>query len=128
MQFKTTVGGGVEVADPVGMSGKPKEGVTVEDGMTFRTTNGPEQGVQPHPRSQVQPDMGGTEDARRKVAKAICSDFPTTYDFGQPAKKKLARLQADFEDRPDVIRAVFAAESDDMKAKLVNEFPQVFEG
>jgi hypothetical protein len=62
------------------------------------------------------------------VAKAMCADFPPNYDFAAPAKKRVARLQADFEDRPDVIRAAFAAENDEVKQLLVNEFPQAFNG
>jgi hypothetical protein len=61
-----------------------------------------------------------------KIAKALCPDFPDSYDFAAPTKKKLARLQADFEDRLDVLRAVFAAEGDDFKDQLVREFPQAF--
>lgn len=62
----------------------------------------------------------------RLVAKSICPDFPDNYDFAATERKKIARLQADFEDRPDVIRAVFAAETDAMKARLIAEFPEVF--
>jgi hypothetical protein len=68
----------------------------------------------------------GTLDARLKIAKAFCPEFPANYDFSAPDRKKLARLQADFEDNIPVIRAVFAAESDSFKAKLVAEFPSVF--
>jgi hypothetical protein len=38
----------------------------------------------------------------------------------------MARLQADYENRPDVLRAVFAAEGDEMKSILMQEFPQAF--
>ena len=70
----------------------------------------------------------GTADARLKFAKQLCSDFPSNYDFATNPRKKLARLQADYEERPDVIRAIFAAESDDFKAVLLKEFPQAFSG
>jgi len=135
MKFSTQVGGGIEIADPSGLGGKPTESVHVEDGISFKNTNGPTpkaQGVQAHPRSAEaqKPIMAkdGTADVRRRVAKAMCADFPDNYQFDQPLKKKLARLQADYEDRPDVIQAVFAAESDDVKAVLVQEFPAVFGG
>ena len=58
------------------------------------------------------------------IAKAVCADFPDNYDFAVPVKKRMARLQADYENRPDVLRAVFAAEGDEMKSILMQEFPQ----
>lgn len=123
------VGGGVETADPIDPGEKAKETVRTEEGMTFRNTNVGKDKVQAHPRSETQERAeDGTEDARLKVAKAVCPDFPTTYDFAAPDRKKLARLTADFEDRPDVIRAVFAAESDKFKATLLTEFPAAFAG
>lgn len=72
-------------------------------------------------------EKDGTLDARKVVAKALCQDFPDTYDFGQQWKKRLANIRFNFEDRPDVIRAIFAAESDDFKKVLLAEFPEVFE-
>lgn len=66
---------------------------------------------------------------QRKIALAVCPDFPENYDFAAPLKKRMARLRADFEDRPDVILAVAAAEMDpEMKAALITEFPEVFSG
>lgn len=122
------VGGGIEVADPTGLGGKAKTSTLVEDGITFKNTNGPvKTKPEAHPRAtQKDVSMDGTVEARRKIAKAICPDFPDTYDFSASDRKKLARLQADFEDRPDILRAVFAAESDAFKAKLVEEFPTAF--
>ena len=67
----------------------------------------------------------GTADARLKFARQLCPDFPVNYDFATNPRKKLARLQADYEERSDVIRAVFAAESDDFKAVLLREFQTV---
>jgi len=123
------VGGGIEIADMAGMGGKAKQSTIVEDGITFKNTNGPER-LQPedHPRSPRQPVMlkDGTADARILIARTICPEFPSNYDFAASSKKKLARLQADFEGRPDVLKAVFVAESDEMKAKLVTEFPAIF--
>jgi hypothetical protein len=117
---KVTTGGGIETADPsTGTTEKPVETVRVEDGITFRGTN------LSKPKPPVVKDTGDT-DVRRRVAKAICPDFPDNYDFTLPERKKLARLQADYEDREDVLRAVFAAESDAFKLLLVAEFPAVF--
>lgn len=124
------VGGGIEIADLSGSTKPSKKTTIVEDGITFQNTNGPEK-LQPqqHPRSvneQLVMFKDGTVEARLKIAKSLCPEFPGSYDFAASSKKKLARLQADFEDRPDVIRAVFAAESDDFKSKLIEEFPNAF--
>jgi hypothetical protein len=67
-------------------------------------------------------------DVRRLVAKQLCSDFPDNYQFDLEERKKVARLRADYEDRHDVIRAVYAAECDAMKDHLLNEFPDAFSG
>lgn len=138
MAFKNDVGHGIEIADMGGMGGKAKESTVTEDGITFKLTNGPTKlKPQAHPRSEeaaaqktaaVHAVVNGTLDVRRKIAKAMCPDFPDNYLFDLPAKKKLARLQADYEDRSDVLQAVFAAESDDFKNLLVQEFPHAFEG
>lgn len=115
------VGGGTDTVDLSGLDEAPATaGVVVSEGMTFRTTNTTLE--KPRPKA----DLSG--DPRRIVAKSICKDFPDSYDFDAPLKKKLARLQADFEDRPDVIRAVAAAETDaEMKQRLIEEFPEAFE-
>lgn len=135
MKLTQSVGGGTEIEDLGSSQGltKPKASTVVEDGIVFKNTNGPEKlKPQDHPRSaeSQKPVMlkDGTADARLQVAKALCPEFPTSYDFAASERKKLARLQADFEDRPDVLRAVFAAESDSFKAKLIQEFPQAFQG
>lgn len=123
------VGGGIEIADMAGMGGKAKRSTRVEDGITFQNENGPERNeTDPHPRSPRQPVMlkDGTADARLQIARSLCPEFPSNYDFAASSRKKIASLQANFKDRPDVIKAVFGAESDDFKAKLVNEFPTVF--
>ena len=133
------VGHGVEIADPVGMGrgAKAKESVIVEDGITFRTTNGPERHAQQAPnRPGTAPQMAAPArpavpeapaEVRKMIAKSVCADFPDNYPFELPVKKRMARLQADYEDRPDVIKAVFAAEGDEMKAMLMQEFPQAFQ-
>ncbi len=138
MTITPDIGHGIEIADPVGMGNgaKPKESVVVEDGITFRTTNGPARHAQQAPnRAPVQaaapaaPRSSFPEapaEVRKMIAKSVCSDFPDNYDFAMPVKKRIARLQADYEDRPDVIKAVFAAEGDEMKAMLMQEFPQAF--
>lgn len=133
------VGHGVEVADPTGYGGRAKESVIVEDGITFRTTNGPERHTQaasnrsavapaPAAPAQAKPTLPeAPPEVRKRIAKAVCSDFPDNYDFALPVRKRMARLQADYEDRPDVIQAVFAAEGDEMKALLIQEFPRAFQ-
>lgn len=133
-----SAGGGVEALDLSGLGGgAAEEGMTESEGILFKTTNGPKQGVQAHPRqaetARAQPAprpsvvvKEASADVRRMVAKQLCKDFPDNYDFGASDKKKLARLQADYEDRPDVLRAVFAAEGDAFKALLMEEFPSAF--
>jgi hypothetical protein len=127
-----TTGGGTETWDGAGAgSGAPsKISTTIVDGIKMTNTNGPSNRVQPSARSAEahKPPMlkDGSVEVRRMVAKQLCPDFPNLYDFAQSPRKKIARLQADFEDRPDVIRAVFAAESDDFKSMLMQEFPQAF--
>lgn len=137
---KVTTGGGIETMDLSGLdNGQAEEGLTESEGITFKTTNGPKQGTQAHPRQAetakakpaAKPAVVVKEagaDVRRMVAKQLCKDFPDLYDFTLAPKKKLARIQADFEDRPDVIRAIFAAEGDEFKGMLLEEFPEVFSG
>jgi hypothetical protein len=67
-----------------------------------------------------------TSDPRVKIARTVCADFPASYSFDAPPKKRIARLMADFDDRPDIIRAAFAAETDEGKALLQQEFPEAF--
>jgi hypothetical protein len=135
-----STGGGVEIADYAGTGGKPKESVTEQEGITFRNTNGPRK---PAPgMNQVQPqqasslpageevqsriDKDGTAEARKNIAKAICKDFPAEYEFSDHWKRRLAMIRLNFETRLDVIRAIFAAESDDFKRVLIEEFPEAF--
>ena len=119
--INTTTGGGTEIADPSTGVSQEERTVVEREGMRFVETNGPKRtGTEPRPTIP--------QDTRRMVAKAMCADFPPNYDFTAPAKKRVARLQADFEDRPDVIRAAFAAENDEVKQLLVNEFPGAFTG
>lgn len=135
------VGHGVEIADPVGTGtgAKPKEQVVYEDGIKFTVTNGADRHMQQAPNRPQAPAQAAPAPARpsvpeapaevrKMIAKAVCADFPDNYDFALPAKKRMARLQADYEGRPDVIKAVFAAEGDEMKAMLMQEFPQAFQG
>jgi hypothetical protein len=37
-------------------------------------------------------------------------------------------IRLNYENRPDIIRAIFAAESDEFKKLLVEEFPEAFPG
>jgi len=121
--IKNEVGGGIETFDASGSDGAAVESVAEVEGMKFTNTN------MGRPKPQVPATKASTNggDHRRKIAKSICPDFPDNYVFDDSARKKIARLQADYEDRPDVIRAVAAAESDDdMKRRLVDEFPEAF--
>lgn len=106
-------------------------GVVDQEGIRFQTTNLQRSAPPVAPTRLVAsasapPPVPANLDIRRKIAKAVCSDFPENYDFSLSPKKKIARLQADYEDRADVLQAVFAAESDDMKALLLQEFPSAF--
>lgn len=149
------VGGGVETADLSGLDQARPDQVskTESEGVMFTNTNGPRK-AQPrlatapqaqakHPQTKLvstkqaapqqvqakpapQVSIKGTEDTRRKIAKMMCADFPDLYNFDDTDRKKIARIQADFEDRGDVIQAIFAAENDAMKARLLQEFPEAF--
>jgi hypothetical protein len=136
--ISNSVGGGTEIVDlgGTGHAGAAQEQVIESEGITFRTTNGPKKGTRLVDNAAAAaaaqppaPSNGGADDAMcRKIAKAVCADFPDNYVFTDPTRKKIARLQADYDDRPDVIRAVAAAETDgDVKRRLVEEFPEAFE-
>jgi len=136
-----TSGGGTEIYDASGSTEKPRESVIEQEGITFRNTNGPKTGfkqqaqVEPQmasalptgeePKSRIESD--GTADYRKIVAKALCSDFPDDYNFSAHWKKRLAMIRLNYEERPDIIRAVFAAESDEFKKLLMEEFPEAFQ-
>jgi len=131
-----SVGGGVEIADMggTGGAGKAQEAVIEAEGIRFTTTNGPKKGVRlidkgtKNPSPSLSPGSNGDDAMCRKIAKAICADFPSNYVFTDPPRKKMARLHADFDDRFDVIRAVAAAETDGgIKRQLIEEFPEAFE-
>lgn len=131
--LKQSVGGGTDIGvdGPVVAqisSSKDIKSTRVEDGITFSNTNVPtDKGHKARPRAaavQAAPEVSA--DVRLRIAKSMCPDFPASYDFSASPKKKLARLQVDFEDRLDVLRAVFCAENDDFKAQLMAEFPQAF--
>lgn len=125
----TTVGGGTETVDLSGLDSAPAEVSVLEtEGLRFTTTNGPRKAVTVKaPLSGARAPIDAS-DPRRVIARSICADFPDNYDFEAPARRKLARLQADYDDRPDVIRAVAAAETDaELKAILVGEFPEAFQ-
>lgn len=131
---RVSAGSGIETVDLAGAS-RPAEVTTYEeDGIKFTSTNGPKRDLTPsvHPRqTQVSlpgPTGGVDPEVRRKIAKAMCPEFPDNYAFDLPAKKKIARLRADYEDRMDILKAVFLAESDEMKGMLAQEFPEAFAG
>jgi hypothetical protein len=135
MKATQSVGGGTSVGgegdgEIVGRIASAQQ-THIEDGITFTNTIPASAPKQHRPRARAAAveapklDTAGG-DLRRRIALALCADFPISYDFTAPAKKKLARLQADFEDRLDVLRAVWAAETDDFKAQIEAEFPQAF--
>lgn len=116
-------------------TGPAKVTETVVDGIRITNTNGPGTAKRAAPAGAAAPttdgfaskiEKDGTADVRRKIAKSIFPEFPDTYDFSDHWKKRLARIRLDFEMRPDIIKAIFAAESDDFKTVLVQEFPEVF--
>ncbi|MFA5387351.1 MAG: hypothetical protein WC322_03055 [Candidatus Paceibacterota bacterium] len=132
MTITTTTGGGTEIEDPTTGAVQTKTTVVEREGIKFTETNGvrsPE--VQParpvHAAAPVMPTVTIPVETRRLIAKSMCADFPEAYDFSAPAKKRVARLSLDFEDRLDVIRAAFAAESTDVQQLLVAEFPAAFQ-
>jgi hypothetical protein len=118
--------GSTPVADMSGTTGKSDVRVIEVDGIKITNTNGPRrEAVRPATRPTIPKDA----DPRRTIARSICADFPDNYNFNDPVRKKIARLQADYDNRPDVIRAVAAAETDgDVKSRLVTEFPDAFTG
>lgn len=129
MTVTQTTGGGIETWDggdaPVVADLGQGKSTLVEDGITFSNTGIP--AAKPGKKTAAKVSLPPMSvEVRLKIAKSMCPDFPDSYDFAAPAKKKLARLQADFEDRLDVLRAVFAAEGDEFKAQLIQEFPQAF--
>lgn len=136
VKFTNSVGGGSSIGSEgvvVASVGEDETETFESEGIKFTTTNGPKTkkpAVARIEKANVQTRKvtapGPSPDMRRKVAKAVCPDFPDNYDFALSTKKKLARITADFEDRLDVIQAIFAAEDDEMKALLVQEFPQAF--
>ena len=131
-----TVGNGIETVDMGGTGGAGPDQVEVTEveGIRITNTNGPKRpakvaaNVVPA-QTRVVASVGGGSitDPRRRIAKSICHDFPDNYDFEGTPRKKIARLQADYEDRPDVIRAVAAAETDnEVRSRLIEEFPEAF--
>lgn len=146
--FTTTLstGRGVEVADLSGMDDAPaRQDVVSSEGMTFRNTNGPRKAFKPvssdsaevstdvdyiapvrHEEPQSRIDKDGTADTRKLIAKSICKEFPDDYDFSAHWKRRLATIRLNYEGNFEVIRAIFAAESDDFKKLLLEEFPEAF--
>lgn len=136
IRVTNSVGNGTSIGDEgvvVGQVGQDEIETFESEGIKFTTTNGPRNGAKkrtaPVARVEKASDVGESlvsPEIRRSIAKTVCPDFPENYDFSLPSKKKMARITADFEDRPEVLRAIFLAEDDTMKAFLVKEFPGVF--
>lgn len=135
MTVTTTFGGGIETwdgdeAEIIGTIKKTEGTAPEESGVKFVAsdkTHRPRKRAAAVAPEAKPANITSTLDVRRSIAKRMCPDFPDSYDFSATDKKKIARLQADFEDRSDVLHAVFAAESDDFKSRLVAEFPEVFQ-
>jgi hypothetical protein len=132
-----TSGGGVETFDASGSTGQATESVLEHEGITFRNTNGPKKGFGMAPALEATPsdaepksriDNDGTADYRRMVAKSLCKDFPDDYSFSDHWKRRIAMIRLNYEKCPEVIRAIFAAESDEFKKLLIEEFPEAFSG
>lgn len=115
--------GSTPVEDLSGSTGKVDVRTIEVDGIKITNTNGPKLAPKKAPAVRT-----ANADPRRTIARSICADFPDNYNFDDPVRKKIARLQADYDDRPDVIRAVAAAEDDAMKGRIVVEFPEAFTG
>jgi len=127
---KVSTGGGTEVFDASGYS-EPAQKSTIEvEGMRFTNTNGPKRGVAMETSTEEQVvskiEKDGTADARKRIAKALCPDFPEDYGFSDHWKRRLATIRLKYESNHSVIRAIFAAESDDFKKVLLEEFPDSF--
>lgn len=123
VSVSVTTGGGIETEDVHDPTAKQRVEVVESEGMKFTQTNIAPEKPQAHPA-----DKPSTADPRRMIAKTLCPDFPDNYSFDAPVKQRVARLMADYADRPDVIRAAFAAESDEGKQIIVAEFPEAFSG
>lgn len=143
-QVRGSVGGGVGVEDlgGTGVAGKDQVTVVEAEGLRFTNTNGPKKQTRLVPTNPQQAPAqangngnghhshNGQHDALcRQIARSICTDFPDNYGFTDPVRKKIARLQADYDDRPDIIRAVAAADTDpEVRQRLIAEFPHAFGG
>jgi hypothetical protein len=142
----TTTGGGTEIFDASGSEGPAQQTMVSAEGIKFTNTNGPKKAfggvtqvsppaqrsapapeVEPQDDPQSRIERDGTADARRRVAKTLCRDFPDDYDFNDHWKRRLAMIRLNYENKHDVIRAIFAAESDDFKRFLLDEFPEAFQ-
>jgi hypothetical protein len=125
---RATVTTGTEIYDAGGSAGEADQSVTVVEGMAFRNTNGPKRAYKREGEVSAAPaaKVAVSSDARRRLALRLCPDFPAAYDFDGPLKRKVALLRLNFEDRSDVLNAVFAAESDEFKNILLAEFPEAF--
>jgi hypothetical protein len=141
---KVSTGSGIETVDLSGGGQSTDVREHEQEGLKFTTTNGPKRDLvaSEHPRQTPgnpvvakasaprgnPPSVNIDIEVRRKIAKAICPDFPDNYRFDLPARKKLARLRADYEDQAEVLRAAYHAEDDEMKTLLAEEFPQALAG
>lgn len=122
-----SVGGGIETVDLGGTGGQNETRTVMVEGIVLKETNGPRGGRPQAPPVAPPIDLDDQEDPRRVIARSVCADFPEIYNFDDSIRKKIARIQADFEDRSDIIRAIAAAEDLEMKAIMLQEFPGAFQ-
>lgn len=132
--------GSEEIYDPTGSGGRAVQSSFESEGIRFTNTNGPRRN-NPVPAPALTPQVGhsmfdentskferdGTADVRRMTAKAICPDFPDNYNFNDHWKRRLATILLHHENNRQVLLAIFAAESDDFKKVLLEEFPEAFQ-
>lgn len=129
MRLTGSVGGGTAIAEVGGSGGQPVVSETVVEGIKMTNTNGPGsiRPIQAQVPAPAPAQAAGDPDQARMIARSICPDFPDNYVFTDPTRKKIARLQADYDNRPDVIRAVAAADtSPEVRQRLIQEFPEAF--
>lgn len=122
--------GGTEIYE-ASSEGTSEASVTLVEGVAFHNTNGPKRAYSSSSNSPPQEVVSriskdGTADVRRQIATSLCPDFPTDYNFDDHWKRRVAMIRLNYETRFDVIRAIFAAESDEFKKVLLDEFPDAF--
>ncbi len=74
--------------------------------------------VEPKSRKAVDPGV------KSLIAKSVLPTFPfEQYNFADTDRKKLARIDLDFEDKFDILRAIYAAEDDVIREHIADNYP-----